>query len=69
MGKLINRIRGSSLLISSLQGYLALRTNVGSLGKPRNSTSLSRELDIKRHTPIILYILLMMCHNVNRQFI
>ena len=35
MGKLINRIPGSGLLISSLPG-LALRTHVESLGKPRN---------------------------------
>ena len=35
MGKLINRIPGSRLLISSLPGS-ALRTHVESLGKPRN---------------------------------
>ena len=35
MGKLINRIPGSRLLISSLPG-LALRTHVESLGKPRD---------------------------------
>ena len=34
MGKLINRIPGSCLLISSLPGS-ALRTHVESLGKPR----------------------------------
>ena len=33
MGKLINRISGSRLLISSLPGS-ALRTHVESLGKP-----------------------------------
>ena len=49
MGKLINRIPGSRLLISSL------------LGKPRVSTrvlkTLPGKLDIKRHSPSILYIL------------
>ena len=35
MGKLIDRIPGSRLLISSLPG-LALRTHVESLGKPRD---------------------------------
>ena len=35
MGKLINRIPGSRLLISSLPG-LALRMHVKSLGKPRD---------------------------------
>ena len=35
MGKLINRIPGSGLLIPSLPG-LALRMHVESLGKPRN---------------------------------
>ena len=35
MGKLINRIPGSHLLISSLPGS-ALRTHVESLGKPRD---------------------------------
>ena len=35
MGKLINRIQGSRLLISSLQGS-SLRTHVESLSKPRD---------------------------------
>ena len=48
MGTLINRIPGSCLLISSLPGS-ALRTHVESLGKPG-------KLDIKRHSPSILYI-------------
>ena len=39
MGKLINRILGSRLLISSLPGS-ALRTHDESLGKPRDSTSV-----------------------------
>ena len=43
MGKLINRIPGSSLLISSLLG-LALRTHVESLGKPRNVNKRSQSL-------------------------
>ena len=59
MGKLINRLPGSRLLISSLPGS-ALRTHVESLGKPRDdnkrSQSLSGQLDIKRHSPSILYI-------------
>ena len=46
MGKLINRIPGSRLLISSLQGS-ALRTHVN---------ALPSKLDIKRHSPSILYI-------------
>ena len=43
MGKLINRILGSSLLISSLPGS-ASRTNVESLGKPRNVNKRSQSL-------------------------
>ena len=64
-GKLINRIPGSRLLISSLPG-LALRTHVESLGMPRDvnkhSQSLPGKLDIKRHSPSILSI-----YFVNRQ--
>ena len=52
MGKLINRIPGLRLLISSLPGS-ALRTHVESLGKPSMSTSILKalpgKLDIKRH--------------------
>ena len=59
MGKLINRIPGSRLLISSLSGS-ALRRHVESLGKPRDvnmrSQALPGKLDIKRHSPSILYI-------------
>ena len=59
MGKLINRIPGSRLLISSLPGS-ALRTHVELLGKPRDvnkrSQSLPGKLDIKRHSPSILYV-------------
>ena len=43
MGKLINRIPGSRLLISSLPG-LALRMHVESLGKPRDVNKRSRSL-------------------------
>ena len=59
MDKLINRIPGSRLLISSLPGS-ALRTHVESLGKPRDvnmrSQALPGKLDIKRHLPSILYL-------------
>ena len=52
MAKLINRIPGSRLLISSLPGS-ALRTHVESLGKPRDVNiilkTLPGKLDIKRH--------------------
>ena len=41
MGKLINRIPGSHLLISSLPGS-ALRTLVESLGKPRDVNKRSQ---------------------------
>ena len=43
MGKLINRIPGSRLLISSLPGS-ALRMHVESLGKPRDVNSRSQSL-------------------------
>ena len=43
MGKLINRILGSRLLISSLPGS-ALRTHVESLGKPRDVNMRSQSL-------------------------
>ena len=59
MGLLINRIPCSHLLISSLPGS-ALRMCVESLGNPRNvnkrSQPLPGNLDIKRHSPSILYI-------------
>ena len=42
MGKLINRIPGSRVLISSLPG-LALKTLVESLGKPRDVNKCSRQ--------------------------
>ena len=42
-GKLINRIPGSRLLISSLPGS-ALRTLVESLGKPRDVNKRSQSL-------------------------
>ena len=43
MGKLINRMPGSRLLISSLPGS-ALRTHVESLGKPRDVNMRSQSL-------------------------
>ena len=43
MGKLINRIPSSRPLISSLPGS-ALRTHVGSLGKPRDVNKRSQSL-------------------------
>ena len=43
MGKVINRIPDSRLLISSLPG-LALRTHVESLGKPRYVNKRSQSL-------------------------
>ena len=43
MGKLINRIPGSRNLISSLPGS-ALRTQVESLGKPRDVNKRSQSL-------------------------
>ena len=43
MGKLINRIPGSCLLISSLPGS-ALSTHVESLGKPRDVNMRSQNL-------------------------
>ena len=43
MGKLINRIPGSRLLILSLPGS-ALRTHVESLGKPRDVNMRSQSL-------------------------
>ena len=59
MGKLINRIPGSCLLISSLPGS-ALRTHVESLGNLALSTSVLKalpgKLDIKSHSPSILYL-------------
>ena len=59
MGKLINRIPGFLLLISSLPGS-ALRMHVESLDKPRDVTivlkALPGKLDIKRHSPSILYL-------------
>ena len=59
MGKLINRIPGSRLLISSLLGS-AFRTHVESLGKPcevnkRSKKPLPGKLDIKSHSPSILF--------------
>ena len=55
MGKLINRIPGSRLLISGLtSSVLGMRGE--SLGKPGVLKDLPGQLDIKRHSPSILYI-------------
>ena len=57
MGKLINRIPGLHLLISSLPSS-ALRTHVESLGKPRNVNMRSQSLPVKqKKTKISLKIL------------
>ena len=59
MGKLIKKIPGLRLLISSLP-VPALKTHVESLGSLAMSTSVLKALpckfDIKRRPPIILYI-------------
>ena len=59
MGKLINRIPCSHLLISSLPGS-ALRTHVESRGLLSDSTCFLKaepgKLDIKRRPPGILYV-------------
>ena len=59
LSKLINRIPGSRLLMSSLPGS-ALRTHVESLGKPRDVNNVLKalpgKLDMKRHSSNILYI-------------
>ena len=49
MGKLINRIPGSFLLISSLPGF-ALRMHIESTSVLK---ALPGKLDIKRHSPSI----------------
>ena len=58
MGKLINRIPGSRLLISSIG--LALRTHVNRSASLVMSTCVLKawpgKLDIKRHSPSILYL-------------
>ena len=63
MGKLINRIPGSCLLISSLPGS-ASRTHVESLSKPRNSTSIPEALPgnfISKDTHLVFSICFQMC--------
>ena len=60
MGKLINIIPGSRLLISSLPGS-ALRMHVESLGKPRNVNKRSQSLAclvnlISKDTHIVFFI-------------
>ena len=59
MGKLMNRISGLGLLISSLPGS-ALRTHVNFSASLAMSTSVLKalpgKLDIKRHSLSILYL-------------
>ena len=59
MGKQINRIPGPRLLLSSLPGS-ALRVHVELLGKPRDAICILKALlgilYIKRHSPCILYL-------------
>ena len=50
MGKLINGIPGSRLLISSLPGSASLAMSTSIL------KALPGKLDIKRHSPSILYV-------------
>ena len=54
MGKMIKRIQGSRLLISSLPGS-ALGTHVESL-RTSFLKALSGKLDIKRHSPCFPFI-------------
>ena len=55
MGKLINRIPGSPILISSLPGS-ALRMHASSLVMSTNVLkALTGKLDVKRHSSGILY--------------
>ena len=61
MGKLINRIPGSLLLISSLPGSaLRMHCILNRSASLAMSTSVLKalpgKLDIKRHSPSILYI-------------
>ena len=56
MGKLINRIPGLRLLISSLPGS-ALRKHVESLGKPRDVNMRSQSL-ISKDTHLVFSIYL-----------
>ena len=58
--KLINKIPGLRLLISSLPGW-ALKMHVGLLSKLHDSTSIFKafpgNFDIKRKSPSIIYLL------------
>ena len=62
MGKLINRISGSRLLLSSLPGS-ALRSLMNRSAGLVMSTSVLKalpgKLDMKRHSPSILYLLVL----------
>ena len=54
VGKLINRIPGSRLLISSLSGS-ALRTHVESLGKPRDVNNRCLVNLISKDTHLVFF--------------
>ena len=59
MGKLINRIPGSRLLISSLPGSALRRMKNHSTSLAMSTSvlkALPGKLDIKSHSPSILYI-------------
>ena len=63
MGKLINRIPGSRLLISSLPGS-ASRTHVESLGKPRDVNAFSKPCLvnlISKDTHLVFSIYIYLC--------
>ena len=63
MSKLINRIPGSRLLISSIPGS-ALRTHVESLGKPRDVNKHSQSLAlISKDTHLVFSMYVQTCEN------
>ena len=63
MGKLINRIPGSRLLISSLPGS-ALRTHVESLGKPGDVNKHSQSLAlISKDTHLVFSMYVQTCES------
>ena len=72
MGKLINRIAGSHVLISSLPGS-ALKCMLNRSASLTMSTSVLKalpgKLDIKRHSPGILYVYIYsMAHTRRKSF-
>ena len=58
MGKLINRIPGSRLLISSLPSSASQAISTSIL------KAMPGILDIKRHSPSILYLLILNCFKI-----